>query len=343
MIKLDLPIWAQVGGILVWRSIQTGGSVDGDRGEAMEVKEAKEAVTSPGRRFPDVSECSTGETRRDETVVADLDGTLIRGRSSFPYFFLVAFEAGSYLRALLLLLATPLIYVLYNFVDEASGIQILIFVTFAGLKVSDIEGVARAVLTKFYADDLHPESWRVFSSFGRRVVLTANPRVMVEPFLKDVLGADVVLGSEIEVTAGGRATGFLKRPGVLVGTHKADALRRWCGGGEAPNVGLGDRVTDYPFMALCQVSASCSSNPCTAQCVEKSLVTYSQQPTSMADVDELKPSVLSNGIASWTWLWRHWCSFVSLEVFRSSPRALGFNFRCLVSVDCHSRVAAVCG
>ena len=34
--------------------------------------------------------------------------------------------------------------------------------SFVGLKVKDIEGVARAVLPKFYAEDIHPESWRVF-------------------------------------------------------------------------------------------------------------------------------------------------------------------------------------
>ncbi|KAG0621380.1 hypothetical protein M758_3G015300 [Ceratodon purpureus] len=220
----------------------------------MEVKEVKEAVVRGGTtaRFAEVSECSAGEHRRGETVVADLDGTLIRGRSSFPYFFLVAFEAGSYVRALLLLVMAPVIWVLYNFVDEASGIQLMIFLSFAGLKMSDIEGVSRAVLTKFYADDVHPESWRVFSSFGRRVVITANPRVMVEPFLKDVLGADEVLGTEIEVTARGTATGFLKKPGVLVGTHKADALRRRSRVAGQASVGLGDRVTDYPFMSLCK-------------------------------------------------------------------------------------------
>lgn len=181
-----------------------------------------------------------------------MDGTLIRGRSAFPYFFLVAFEAGSYFRALLLSLMAPLIGFLYYFVDEASGIHLMIFLSFAGLKIKDIEGVARAVLTKFYADDLHPETWRVFSSFGKRVVLTANPRVMVEPFLKEVLGADEVMGTEIEVNKKGRATGRLLKPGVLVGTHKEEALKRCNIGGERPHVGLGDRVTDFPFMAYCK-------------------------------------------------------------------------------------------
>jgi hypothetical protein len=67
----------------------------------------------------------------------------------------------------------------------------------AGVKVADIEGVAHAVLPKFYCSDLHPELWRVFSACGRRFVLTANPRIMVEAFLKEYIGADAVLGTEL--------------------------------------------------------------------------------------------------------------------------------------------------
>lgn len=203
-------------------------------------------------KFENVEKCSS-VNRQDQTVVADLDGTLVRGRSSFPYFFLIAFEAGGYFRSLLLLLMSPTIWFLYHFINEAAGIQLMIFLALAGLKMKDIEGVARAVLMKFYAEDLHPETWRVFSSFGKRYVLTANPRVMVEPFLKDLLGADEVVGTELEVNKRGRATGFLKKPGVVVGVHKEEALRRVFGD-KRPDVGLGDRPTDYPFMAVCKVS-----------------------------------------------------------------------------------------
>lgn len=201
--------------------------------------------------FPTVDHCASIGREKD-TVVADLDGTLLRGRSSFPYFALIAFEVGGALRLLLLLLASPLAALLYYFVSESVGIQVLIFATFAGMRVADIESVARAVLPKFYASDLHPESWRVFSACGRRCVLTANPRIMVEGFLKDFLGADMVLGTEIR-TYKGRATGFVSPPGVLVGKKKAAALRK-AFADEQPEIGLGDRQTDVPFMALCKVS-----------------------------------------------------------------------------------------
>jgi glycerol-3-phosphate acyltransferase len=69
-----------------------------------------------------------------QTVVANLDGTLLRSSSSFPYFMLIAFEAGSPPRALLLLLMSPLVYIFYHFISEAAGISLLIFVSCAGLK-----------------------------------------------------------------------------------------------------------------------------------------------------------------------------------------------------------------
>ncbi|XP_044488353.1 glycerol-3-phosphate acyltransferase RAM2-like [Mangifera indica] len=199
--------------------------------------------------FPTVDQCAS-VGREKHTVVADMDGTLLRGRSSFPYFALVAYEVGGVLRLLFLLLASPIAGLLYYFVSESAGIQVLIFTSFVGMKVSDIESVARAVLPKFYSSDIHPESWRVFSSCRKQCVLTANPRIMVEPFLKDSLGADMVVGTEI-ATYRGRATGFLRRPGVLVGDKKADGLQK-AFGEEQPDIGLGDRHTDIPFMVMCK-------------------------------------------------------------------------------------------
>ena len=201
--------------------------------------------------FPTVDKCSsTG--RESHTVVTDMDGTLLRGRSSFPYFALIAFEVGGALRLLLLLLASPLAGLLYYFVSEAAGIQVLIFAAFAGLRIADIESAARAVLPKFYSEDVHQEAWRVFSACGGgRYVLTANPRVMVEPFLREFLRADTVLGTEIAAYKG-RATGLVRSPGILVGDKKADALRK-AFGETRPEIGLGDRLTDVPYLSLCKV------------------------------------------------------------------------------------------
>lgn len=203
----------------------------------------------PSRKFPPITECNGSAYG---SIAADLDGTLLVSRSSFPYFMLVAVEAGGLLRGLALLLSLPIVIIAYLFISEAIGIQILIFISFSGLKIRDIELASRAVLPRFYAADVRKESYEVFDKCERKVVVTANPTLMVEPFVKDFLGGDKVLGTEIEVNPRTkRATGFVKRPGVLVGKWKKLAVLREFGE-DAPDLGIGDRQTDHDFMSICK-------------------------------------------------------------------------------------------
>lgn len=94
----------------------------------------------------------------------------------------------------------------------------------------------------------------MFDKCERKVVVTANPRIMVEHFVKEYLGGDKVLGTEIEVNPKTKkATGFLKKPGVLVGKWKRLAVEKEFGN-ESPDIGIGDRETDHDFMSICKVT-----------------------------------------------------------------------------------------
>ncbi|KAF0912893.1 hypothetical protein E2562_019473 [Oryza meyeriana var. granulata] len=209
--------------------------------------------------FPAVDKCDASPSCRvGHTVVSDLDGTLLRSRSAFPYYALVAFEIGGVPRLALLLLLEPVASLLRRAASESAAGRVLTFTATAGARVSDVEFAARAVLPRFYAADVHPVAWRVFAACGggggrgRRLVVTATPRVMAEPFLRDYLGADAVAGTELTAWRG-RATGMVDaRRGVLVGERKAEALREMVGDGEMPDIGLGDERSDYAFMSLCK-------------------------------------------------------------------------------------------
>lgn len=131
------------------------------------------------------------------TVLFDLEGALLRSSSPFPYFMLVAFEAGSFVRALLLLLSYPLVALL----SDESGLKVMVFVSFFGVKAGSLR-VGSAVLPKFFMEDLGLEGFEVMRRSGRKVVVSSLPQVMIESFLRDYLGVDAVLGKEIRVFCG---------------------------------------------------------------------------------------------------------------------------------------------
>ncbi|ONK81553.1 uncharacterized protein A4U43_C01F30440 [Asparagus officinalis] len=145
--------------------------------------------------YPSVAKCSP-EGRESQSFVCDFQTALLRSQSLFPYFMLVAFEGGSLLRALLLLLAYPLILVLGP--DEGISIKIMVFISFCGLRVKDAEIVSRAVLPKFYLENMNVYSYEVLASTKKRVVVSRMPRVMIGAFLEEYLGVGEVVGAELQ-------------------------------------------------------------------------------------------------------------------------------------------------
>lgn len=164
-----------------------------------------------------------------QALVCDFEGALLSTTGTFPYFMLVAFEGGGLLRALLLLLLWPLLWVMSR-VRRESMIRVMAFVTFYGLSAGAVDLVRRAVLPKFYLENLRLQPCELLAACtGRRVVVTAMPRPMVEGFLREYLGVSEVVAPELQVAEDRRCfTGFLsvfsrqKALEELFGESKAD-------------------------------------------------------------------------------------------------------------------------
>ncbi|KAJ0538461.1 putative transferase [Helianthus annuus] len=186
-----------------------------------------------------------------ESVVSELEGTLLKTKDPFSYFMLVAFEASGLIRFALLLLFWPVIQLLDACGKPDIGLKLAIFLATVGVPISEIESVARAVLPKFYFDDIDMEAWKVFNLGDKRVVVTKMPTVMVERFVKEHLLADEVIGSELVVSRFGFATGLV-RDGEF-GSSACDRVAAMFNG-QQPIVGLARCVSDSPFLSLCKVS-----------------------------------------------------------------------------------------
>nr|XP_010938208.1 probable glycerol-3-phosphate acyltransferase 3 [Elaeis guineensis] len=143
------------------------------------------------------------------TLVFDVEGGLLRSSSTFPYFMLVALEAGGFSRGLLLLLLYPLLC----YFSHEVGLRMMTMVCFFGIRKEGLR-VGRAVLPKFFLEDLGLEGFEVLKRARMRVCHTRMPRVMVEGFLKEYLGVEVVVGRELK-EFGGYYTGLMEEEGEV--------------------------------------------------------------------------------------------------------------------------------
>ncbi|MQM21748.1 hypothetical protein Taro_054793 [Colocasia esculenta] len=174
---------------------------------------------------------------RSQAVVCRVEGGLLRSPSTFPYFMLVALEAGGFLRGLLLLLLYPCLCC----VGEEVGLKVMAMVCFRGVKVAGFR-VGSTVLPKHLLEDVGLEGFQLLTAAGgKKVCVTGMPRVMVEAALKEYLGVEVVVGRELKVS-GGYYTGFMENSkeeermlqelGGEEGDHGDGESVLWVGGGK---------------------------------------------------------------------------------------------------------------
>lgn len=184
------------------------------------------------------------------SVAAELEGTLLRDAGTFSYFMLVAFEASGLPRFAALLALWPALRALELLGRGDLALRAAAFVATVGVPRAEVEAVARAVLPKFMADDVDMAAWAAFGACGgRRVVVTRMPRVMVEPFAREHLGAHEVVGSELEYSRLRRYTGVIRVGGEEA---VADRVRALFSDGDRPDLGLGRSERARSFLPFCK-------------------------------------------------------------------------------------------
>ncbi|CAL4899908.1 unnamed protein product [Urochloa decumbens] len=152
------------------------------------------------------------EKLKGRTVVLDVEGWLMRSPlSGFPYFMLVAVEAGGFLRGLLLLLMHPALCLLALLGLDDLRLKVMAMVTLFGLREKEVARISKAVLPKFFLEDVAMEGLEAFHDKKATVVAVTStfPRVMVQGFLEEYIGVDAVVGREVAAVAG-RYVGFLE-------------------------------------------------------------------------------------------------------------------------------------
>ncbi|CAL1393204.1 unnamed protein product [Linum trigynum] len=148
-------------------------------------------------QYSDFSKLPSSPSNQDSVLMFNMEGELLKSPSIFPYFMLVAFEAGNPLRALILLLLYPLICL----VGPEMGLKIMVFVSFVGLKAGSFR-VGRSMLPKFFLKDVGLQGFEMVMRYERKVGFTNLPRIMVEGFMKHYLGIEMVVGREMVVFHG---------------------------------------------------------------------------------------------------------------------------------------------
>ncbi|KAL5219310.1 hypothetical protein ABZP36_019994 [Zizania latifolia] len=199
-------------------------------------------------------------------TVCKVEGGLLMSPSTFPYFMLVALEAGGLLRGFLLLLLYPVLRLLSH--DRA--IKVMIMVSFLGVRKDGFR-LGRAVMPKLFLEDVSAEVFEEAAARRRRCVcVSAMPREMVEPFLKEHLGVDAVVAPELRVFRG-YYLGLTEDDGEVLrrlDMEEVIGAKECCGDGDGSVVvGIGGRGSSFHlfFQKYCKevhVATGSARRPC---------------------------------------------------------------------------------
>ncbi|CAN6373545.1 unnamed protein product [Urochloa humidicola] len=192
-----------------------------------------------------------GPNTATTTIIVDVDAFLLRSGAGdlFPYFMLVALEAGGFLRGVILLLLYPLLLLL----PRAAAVRLMAAAAFCGLRASRFRA-GRAVLPKWLLDDLAAESFeavKVGAGKKKVVGVTAMPRVMVDGFLREYLGFDTVVASEMKVKWG-FFTGAMEDAAGEVGDEKVVVLPETEEKGVVVGLAGSVEFLDHPAARCCK-------------------------------------------------------------------------------------------
>lgn len=201
------------------------------------IRYENDLITARRYKFQNLQFLGERQDLSELVLVFSVEGALLRSSSSssssgfFPYFMLVAFEAGSIIRASILFAFYPIICLLDA---HDLGLRIMVMICFLGLRQDRFTAIGRAVLPKFLLEDVGMESFKVIGRGGKKIGVTNLPLVMVESFLRDYMELDFVVGRELKVFRGY----FL---GILTENKQrliVDADQKTPGGGHANMVGI---------------------------------------------------------------------------------------------------------
>ena len=180
----------------------------------------------------------------DHTLIFDVENTLLKSSSLFPYFMLVAFEAGGLFRAIVLVLLYPFIYLS----GEKMGLKIMVMTCFFGIKAESFR-IGRSVMPKFFLEDVGSEIFDVINKGGKKMGVSNLPRVMVESFLREYLEIDFVVGRELKIFNGYYI-------GLLDETKNVHALKQVQEGkGSSDMIGITrfNHILDHEIFSSCKV------------------------------------------------------------------------------------------